>query len=192
MFKKKCRIKSILFFFSITVFFYSCFEKKSDTQVNLKANLNTIPTQEMFNSQIIRTDSGRAVMQIKAPVIQFFDFDKKKSYTLLPRGGEVKKYNTKNGKAVYIRSDWAKIDDKKGLYEGKGNVIIISESGDTIKTNHIFWNRLQQKVYNDVKTYIIRPNRDSLIAKKGLEADDQFKNVNLRGTETITKNAQLK
>lgn len=184
--------KKHIIFFSITVFFYSCFEKKSDTQVNLKANLNTIPTQEMFNSQIIRTDSGRAVMQIKAPVIQFFDFDKKKSYTLLPRGGEVKKYNTKNGKAVYIRSDWAKIDDKKGLYEGKGNVIIISESADTIKTNHIFWNRLQQKVYNDVKTYIIRPNRDSLIAKKGLEADDQFKNVNLRSTETITKNAQLK
>ncbi len=185
------KIQNIAILLGVAMLLFNCQPEKKDSAINLEADLKSVPTQELFNSNIIRTDSGVAMLRIEAPVIRTYDFDKKNPYTLLPQGGDVEKYDKKGGKPTLIRADWAKIDDKKGIYEGKGHVVMISEKGDTIKTSHIFWDKKQKKVYNNVKTYIIRPNNDSLIAKSGLESDDKFKNIKLYQTKAITRNADL-
>ncbi len=185
-------IQNIAVLLGIAMFLYNCEPEKKDSTINLEADLKFIPTQELFNSTIIRTDSGTAMIRIEAPIIQTYEFDKKSPYTLLPQGGDVEKYDKKGGKPTLMRADWAKIDDRKGIYEGKGHVVMVSEDGDTIKTSHIFWDKKNRKVYNSVKTRIIRPNNDSLIAKNGLEADDKFKNIKLYSTKAITRNADLK
>ncbi|APD06779.1 hypothetical protein UJ101_01260 [Flavobacteriaceae bacterium UJ101] len=190
--KKYHIIQNIAVLFGIAMFLYNCQPEKKDSSINLEADLKYIPVQELFESNIIRTDSGTAMIHIEAPVIQMYEFDKKNPYTLLPQGGDVEKYDKKGGKPTLMRADWAKLDDKKGIYEGKGHVVMVSEDGDTIKTSHIFWDKKKKKVYNEVKTRIIRPNSDSLIAKNGFESDDKFKNVKLYRTKAITRNADVK
>ncbi|MFV0529855.1 MAG: LPS export ABC transporter periplasmic protein LptC [Flavobacteriales bacterium] len=190
--KKYHIILNIAVLFGVAMFLYNCQSEKKDSNINLEADLKFIPTQELFNSNIIRTDSGIAMIRIKAPVIQLYEFDKNNPYTLLPQGGDVEKYDKKGGKPTLIRANWAKIDDMKGLYEGRDHVVMVSEDGDTIKTSHIFWDKKQKKIYNNVKTHIIRPNKDSLIAKNGLESDEKFKNVKLYRTKAITRNTDIK
>ncbi|MFV0237488.1 MAG: hypothetical protein ACK5HU_02990 [Flavobacteriales bacterium] len=190
--KKDYTIQSIAILLGVAMFLYSCQPDKKDSSINLEGNLAFIPVQELFESNIIRTDSGVAMMRIKAPVIQKYEFDEKNPYTLLPQGGDVERYNKKGGKPTLMRADWAKLDDKEGIYEGKGHVVMVSEDGDTLKTSHIFWDKKKKKIYNHVKTRIIRLDKDSLIAKNGFESDEKFKNIKLYRTRAITRNADIK
>lgn len=174
----------------IALFFWQCKEEKVST-IDVKADLSKIPTTEMFKSEIIQTDSGRAFMKINAPIIQKFEFDPQGVYTLLPKGGKVLRYEKPNEKPIFVRANWAKLDDTKRLYEGKGKVLMISKEGDTVKTEQVFWDMNTKKIYSKLETHIIRQNKDSMIAKKGFESDDAFKNVKIFNTRTISRNSKL-
>ncbi len=190
--KNRCKILlNIAVLFGVAMFLFNCQQKQNKSTINLEADLTKIPTRELFNANIIRTDSGVAMMRIEAPVIQEFNFDINKAYTLLPQGGKVERYNRKGSKPVLMESNWAKKEEKNGLYEGKDHVVMISENGDTVKTSHIFWNKNKKKIYNNVKTKIIRPNNDYINAKNGFESDEDFKNIKMYNTRTITTNANL-
>ena len=191
--EKKYQIQiNIAILIGIAMFIFNCQSEKEDSNINLTADLKLVPVQELFNSNIILTDSGTAMIRIKAPVIQMYEFDKKNPYTLLPQGGSMEKYDKKGGKPTLMEADWAKLDDKKETYEGKGHVVMVSEDNDTVKTSHIFWDKKKKRVHNSVKTWIIRPDGDSIVAKNGFESDDKFKDVKLFSTKAVTRNAKIK
>jgi len=71
------------------------------------------------------------------------------------------------------------LSDVTGLYEGRGNVIIVNEKGDSLKSEQLFWNKKNKTVYTSKEVYLISKEGDSLTAKNGLQATDDLETYTL-------------
>lgn len=150
----------------------------NDEVVNLGEMKTDFADQVFYNADISQKDSGKIILNLKSPLI--------KQYSLIdspfmefPKGLNLNFFSKKSENPGFLKADWAKTNDKKGIYEGKGNVVIINDKGDTLKTQHIFWNRLSGKVHTQDTVFIISSEGDSLQANNGLEASDDLKQYTL-------------
>ncbi|XOD68404.1 MAG: LPS export ABC transporter periplasmic protein LptC [Flavobacteriales bacterium AspAUS03] len=161
------------------MFLFCCGEKTSPSSQKGKIFASRI----FIRAQVILKDSGLVKINLKAPLIEEYAFIKKeKPYTLFPKGVKLYYYEEKKDQTGSLQADCAKIIDEEKHYEARGNVIIINPSKDTLKTSHLFWNRRERKIYNDVPTEIYRADGTILNAKKGLEGSDDLKEITLKNT----------
>ncbi|WP_238785050.1 hypothetical protein [Blattabacterium cuenoti] len=110
-------------------------------------------------------------------------------YTLFPNGLNLFIYDKKNtNKYTYLSANWVKSVDKI-FYHIKGNIIIMNDKGDFLKTDEIFWDSKNQKIFNEKYTKIVS-NSDGIIlhATNGIEASEDLKKIilkNISGTFPI-------
>lgn len=149
------------------------------------------PTRIMKNAHVIFKDSGFIKIDLRSSLVnEYASADT--PYTEFPKGLELNYFNKSIDSPGYLRADWAIMNEMKGKYEGKGNVVVISEEGDTLKTASLFWDRKNRLVYTYDTAYIITKAGDSLQANNGLEARDDLKEYtfyNNRGVKFIDKEA---
>lgn len=122
-------------------------------------------------------DSGVVNMELKAPLVEEFTLIDS-PYTIMRKGVNIKFWNN-DPNPNYLRADWAKIRDRSKFYEGKGNVEMINSDGDTLRTQHIFWDNQNRRIYTTDTVTIKRKDGTINIAKKGLTAAEDFKEFDL-------------
>ncbi|WP_313254331.1 LPS export ABC transporter periplasmic protein LptC [Empedobacter sp.] len=179
MYKKaneKVLIKSTLVFGVISVFvlLFSC--KKELPPINKKKV--EFPTRTLINANIINKDSGRISGNLRSPLIEEYT-TVDSPYTIFRKGLNLDFYQKGSVKPGYFQADWAKLSDVTGLYEGRGNVIIVNEKGDSLKSEQLFWNKKNKTVYTSKEVYLISKEGDSLTAKNGLQATDDLETYTL-------------
>lgn len=166
-------IKAVLF--GAALLFSACEENVMDSFGEINRNFADRVTQ---NAHVIQKDSGKLKMELKAPLIEEFTLIDS-TFTVMKKGVDIKFWNANKDKPNLIRADWAKIIDKKKLYEAKENVVIINNDGDTLLTNHIFWDNLNKRIFTKDTVTIIRIDGTKNIAKNGLEASEDLKEITL-------------
>ncbi|MFV0224008.1 LPS export ABC transporter periplasmic protein LptC [Empedobacter falsenii] len=154
---------------SIFVLLFSC--KKELPPLNKKKV--EFPTRTLINANIINKDSGRISMHVRSPLIEEFT-TVDSPYTIFRKGVDLDFYQKGSVKPGYFQADWAKLSDATGIYEGRGNVIIVNEKGDSLKSEQLFWNKKNKTVYTSKEVYLISSEGDSLTAKNGLQATDDL------------------
>ena len=179
MYKKaneKVLIKPTLVFGLISVFvlLFSC--KKELPPINKKKV--EFPTRTLINANIINKDSGRISGNLRSPLIEEYT-TVDSPYTIFRKGLNLDFYQKGSIKPGYFQADWAKLSDVTGLYEGRGNVIIVNEKGDSLKSEQLFWNKKNKTVYTSKEVYLISKEGDSLTAKNGLQATDDLETYTL-------------
>lgn len=171
----KNHIKKAALLVGAAFLFWSCEEKVVEDFGELNRNFSDRTT---INAHVIRKDSGYIRLDLKSPLIQEFTLIDS-PYTLMPKGLKLKFWNSHSEKPNFLRADWAKINDKNKFYEGKGHVLMINNDGDTLKTNHIFWDNLNRKIYTKDTVTIVRKDSTTNISDHGLEASEDFKEFTL-------------
>ncbi|HBX61668.1 MAG TPA: LPS export ABC transporter periplasmic protein LptC [Flavobacteriaceae bacterium] len=173
---EKVLIKSTLVFGVISVFvlLFSC--KKELPPINKKKV--EFPTRTLINANIINKDSGRISGNLRSPLIEEYT-TVDSPYTIFRKGLNLDFYQKGSVKPGYFQADWAKLSDVTGLYEGRGNVIIVNEKGDSLKSEQLFWNKKNKTVYTSKEVYLISKEGDSLTAKNGLQATDDLETYTL-------------
>ncbi|TGN26831.1 LPS export ABC transporter periplasmic protein LptC [Empedobacter tilapiae] len=173
---EKALIKSSIVFGLVGIFvlLFSC--KKELPPINNKKVV--FPTRTLFNANIINRDSGRISMNVRSPLIEEFT-TVDSPYTIFRKGVDLDFYQKGSLKPGYFQADWARLSDATGIYEGRGNVIIVNEKGDSLKSEQLFWNKKNKTVYTSKEVYLISSEGDSLTAKNGLQATDDLETYTL-------------
>ncbi len=162
-------LKAVLF--GAALFFFGCMEEQTEKLGELKTDFSSRTIVDAFLQQ---QDSGKVIMELKAPLIEEYEFVDS-PYTLMRKGLFVKFWNSNSPKENTLRADWAMIKDKQKFYEGRGNVVMVNNDGDTLKTNHIFWNSNNKRIWTKDTVVIHRKDGTYNRALHGLEASQDFK-----------------
>ncbi|WP_185868971.1 hypothetical protein [Blattabacterium cuenoti] len=117
-------------------------------------------------------ENGLLKIFLYSPIIKDYT-----SYTLFPNGISLFIYN--DDKYTYLKADWVKSIEGI-IYHIKGNIKIINSNGFFIKTEEIFWNKKQKKIFNDKYTVISNLDGIMLHAINGIEASDDLKKIKLK------------
>lgn len=168
----------------LMTFVVACNEKSGEATMN---DNRDFPSRTLMNAHVIFKDSGFIKIDLHSPLIEEYAMIDS-PYTVFPKGFYMNYFNKNIDSPGYLRADWARMSDVKGFYEGRGNVMVINEKGDTLKTQKLFWNKKQRRIFTKDTVYIIAITGDSIQANNGLEAKDDLSEYTLfnnRGVKFI-------
>jgi len=174
--KKYCFLTtSIYFCLSIIILISSC---KDDKLEKLKPKTQNLVSKKIFNATYTFKDSGYKKIELRSPLVEIYE-EIDTPYTLFRKGLNLNFYQTGKPNPGYLRASYAKIIELKGLYEAKGNVIVINPDGDTLKTQSIYWNKITKLINTKDTVKIYRKDKSYVIANHGLTATEDFKTFTL-------------
>ncbi|ACY40123.1 hypothetical protein BLBBGE_091 [Blattabacterium sp. (Blattella germanica) str. Bge] len=130
-----------------------------------------IPQRIFIKTSVFYKEDGLLRIFMYSPLIKEYT-----SYTLFPNGFCLFIYENDANKYTYLKADWVKSIGKI-IYHIKGNIQIMNSNGYFVKTEEIFWNRKQKKIFNEKYTMIYNSNGTILHAINGIEASDDLKKL---------------
>lgn len=147
-------------------------------EIDLNQEKKEFPDRTLINAHILYKDSGRIVLDLRSPLIEEYSLVDT-PYTNFTKGLELNFYQKNSDSPGYLRANWATMSELKGWYEGRGDVLVINEKGDSLKTQKLFWNKKTRKILTQDTVLIISITGDTLQANNGLEATDDLKEYTL-------------
>jgi LPS export ABC transporter protein LptC len=174
--------------FYLLVFILGCTQIED---VDTSEQKRDFPSRTLINAHIVYKDSGFVKINLRSPLIEEYTF-MDSAYTQFPKGLEMNFYTNNIDSPGYLRANWAIMYELKEWYEGRGDVKIISEKGDTLKTQKLFWNKKERKVFTSDTVFIISKSGDSLQANNGLEAKDDLSEYTLFNNQGVKFYAEEK
>lgn len=174
--KSICHKKIYLLLLGLISFFILNCSK--EPTINLDRQKSDFPTRSLINAHVIYKDSGKIVLDLKSPLIEEYSMIDT-PYTKYPKGLKMNFYNKSIDSPGFLKANWAMMNEMKGWYEGRGDVVVINEKGDTLKTEKLFWNKIKRQIFTQDTVYIISKTGDSLQANNGLEAKDDLSTYTL-------------
>jgi LPS export ABC transporter protein LptC len=147
------------------VLVWGCEEKlkPSIAAVNLNRQL---PSQESWNAKITFTDNGTVTGILQAGYIASYADQK---YTLLDSNIIVDFFDEQGKHTSVLTARKGKVDDVNHHLQAEGNVVVISDSGTTLKTEILYWDNKTQKVYSPAYVEITSPTE--YLQGHGFESD---------------------
>ncbi|MCK5782725.1 MAG: LPS export ABC transporter periplasmic protein LptC [Flavobacteriales bacterium] len=175
---KEILFKSIVTLFGVAVLF-SCennikeVKKLNETQINTDNNITDL--------NMIYTDSGIVKLRLISPLAIIHD-DKEEPYKEFPKGLEVFFYKDRDTVVQnYLRANYGISYEKKEISEVRGDVIVINDKGDTLRTEKMFWDAKKKLIYSDELVRIIQKEQ-VIIGEDGFEADESFSYYSIRNS----------
>ncbi len=163
--------KAVVLSTVLLFFFSACDESVVESQGSLKDSL--ISTR-LYNTKFNIKDSGYDKVVVRSPLVEMYELIDT-PFSVFPKGLELNFYKKGVDTPGYLRASYALVIEKKKWYEARGNVIIVNQDGDSLKTQKLFWNQKTRKIYTPDTTTIIRQDGTFLKSYNGMDASDDFK-----------------
>lgn len=169
----------------ITLIFASCVEEKIKPPVGSISDSTRMPSQESWNSKVIISENGILRAILFADHITVYDDERIR----LLEDVKIDFYDEYKHKTTTLTSDKGKVDDKtKNLY-ALGNVVAVSDSGDTLWTDELMWNNKKEKITTD--KFVTISTKKERIEGYGFESDQHLKNYVVYNISVITKSEEI-
>lgn len=149
-------------------------EEKVKPSILRDIDSQTLPNQESWNSTVVISDSGRVKAIIDAGYIRVFDAQRQ---TLLSEGVIVRFFDEHGRQTSELHSREAKVDDGSNNLEAMGEVVVTSSDSTVLKTEHLFWDNVNQRIYTPDEVWITSPKET--LQGKGFEAQQNLKNYRI-------------
>lgn len=147
-----------------------------------------LPVVHAENFETTMTDSGIVRFYLKTPELNRYESDGE-PFAEFPKGILLIKYGPHMEVVSSISARYAKQYVREKRWEAKNDVVAINSQGDTLKTEHLIWDELAKRIYNNEFVQIIRT--DQIITGIGFESDASLENwriKNPKGTIYIQLN----
>lgn len=164
---------SLLFFIATALILLiagSCQKQKDDTVGNSE-NLD-FPDQEGWNSVVTTSKNG-----LVSAIIHYghmFQF-KKKRIVELQDGINIDFYDETGRHTSNLVSDKGRINEVTNDIEAFGNVVVVSDTGITLMTEHLRWDNNIEKIVSHEFVTIVTADQDTFYGK-GFESDQNLNN----------------
>lgn len=128
----------------------SC-SKREDQNGMINSETEVMPEQESWNSEITLTSSGKKIALVRSGHMAQFG---KKKLILLNDKVEIDFFDSEENHTSLLTADFGEINERTKNLKATGNVIVVSDSGETLYTEELFWNNKQQKIISEVDVMI--------------------------------------
>ncbi len=155
-------------------FFSGCKkEKKIKPKLPVGEKIEDVPSFIMQGFKLKTTEDGKAKIEIVSKAAQIFEM-KKKAYAQFV----TVKFFEEDGKISVLYGDKAEIDTVTNAIQMNGNVVLNASNGIVLKTQKLFWDDKEKKIFSDVEVEIIKDK--NRIKGIGFESDSGLKNIKLK------------
>jgi LPS export ABC transporter protein LptC len=133
-----------------------------------------MPAQESWNSTVRFSDSSRVKAVLWAGHIAVHPAQRA---TLLSDSIHVDFYNEAEIHTSVLTARRGKVHDQTENFEAHENVVVISDSGTILRTDSLFWDKVQQKIHTEAFVDIVSPTEH--IMGHGMVSDPSLKNYKI-------------
>ncbi|MBN2806236.1 MAG: LPS export ABC transporter periplasmic protein LptC [Prolixibacteraceae bacterium] len=127
--------------------------------------------------EILFSDSAVIRFKLNAPSLRIFE-DEEEPFTEFPEGFKLLQYNSNEEVTSSIEALYGKHFEKKSLWEARQNVVAVTESGDTLLTELLYWDEEKDIIYSDQFVKFIQ--QEQIITGTGFESDLQMKKWHIK------------
>lgn len=149
--KQHCKKLSIVvLILGATMFVLSCSSKvASDIPPDLISNKKT-PSSEATDLQTSFTDSGVVRYFLKTPKLLRFDQEQEKEpYNEFPNGFHVQQFDANKKIISELSANYGKNFIKEQRWLATGNVVMINDKGDTLRTEELTYLIQKDRIFSD-------------------------------------------
>ena len=150
------------------------------TEVTDQIDMKTAPRQVGDSILAYQSVNGEQTLRVEAPRMEKYEMDSL-SYELFPSGFYVFSYNNGNLETSITakKARHSVLKDKSEEWEVFGDVVIINYiNGQTMKTDTLYWDRYNHRIYTDCFVEMASPQ--GFMQGYGLESDEQARNAEIR------------
>jgi len=135
---------------------------------------NELPGQESWRSTVTFSDSARIRAILWAGHIAVYGNQR---FTLLSDSIHVDFFDDGQRHTSSLTARRGKINDVTRDFEAYENVIVVSDNGNTLKTERLFWTNATRKIHTDAFVDIAGPRER--IRGLGMESDQDLKHYTI-------------
>jgi LPS export ABC transporter protein LptC len=156
---------------SLAVILFSCVNDPADVR-SVKQDLQ-LPVEWADDVEMIYSESGNMKVVITTPRLEKYAGGRER-YTLMPEGILAVFYDSLMNERSSIKAGYAVEYPDRRTVEARYAVQVINETGDTLNTESLTWDRNQQKIHTNAAVRIITHENEVIYGINGMEADERF------------------
>jgi LPS export ABC transporter protein LptC len=128
------------------------------------------PANSAKNVEVTYSEKGRISLQLNAPVLN--QYSGEKEYDEMPEGVHVKIFDKQLNVTTELTSNYAIKYTYLNTMEAKYDVVVRNEKGETLNTEHLFWDETTGDITSDV--FVKITTADQIIMGEGLISNQDF------------------
>jgi len=133
------------------------------------------PNQVIWNGRIEVIEGGKLKSVIQAGKISSYE---KRKITELDSGVVVDFYNGRGIHASQLTSRRARIEEITDLFMAQDSVVVVSDSGATLRSERLYWDRQARKIRSD--TLVVMTTQYDSLRGFDFEADEDLTSWSLQ------------
>lgn len=141
------------------------------------------PAQIAEKIEIVRTDSGKIVLKIFAPVYEGFSHLEEDPYDEYMEGINVITYTIYPEVSSSLICKYAKHDINQDKWEARDDVVAVNIDGDTLRTEQMFWDSKSEKIFSD--KHVTIKTATEIIYGTGFTAKQDFTGWKIRNVKGV-------
>ncbi|MCI0493624.1 LPS export ABC transporter periplasmic protein LptC [candidate division KSB1 bacterium] len=166
------KLSLVLFVAILSIFLILSNCRKKHESASANSEDLEFPDQEGWNSVVTTTKNGLVSAIIHYGRMQQF---KKKKVVELFEGIKVDFFDEKGKPTSNLISETGKINEVTNDIEASGNVVVVSDTGITLRTKYLKWDNNIEKIISNEFVTIITADQDTFFGK-GFESDQNLNN----------------
>jgi LPS export ABC transporter protein LptC len=163
------------FFLCLLALLLTSCEEKIQPSVASAGQGKNIPSQESWNAKIVFSDSGKISAILHAGHIAMYD---DRRYTELDSNITVDFYDENAKHTSVLTARRGRVNDVTHNFEAYEHVVVVSDSGGTLRTEELFWDNGRALIHTDKFVDITSPTEH--IQGVGLESDQNLRHYTIK------------
>jgi LPS export ABC transporter protein LptC len=140
-------------------------------KVNLLTAPDSIPVSTVKNIDLIRSVSGKVVLELTAPLLKIYEGED--PYSEFPQGLKIVFYDSLMNITSQLTAEYGISYEKQKLMEARKNVVVINNrKHEQLNTEILTWNQNTKRIYSDKFVKITQPGK--VIFGEGMQSDETF------------------
>ena len=180
-FSNKIETNNLSFIIICMFFIFSCSNKLEEIkpfQIN-----DDIPNVSVKNMHTIYNSSSRLQAEIFAPIAN--QYQKENPYMEFIEGVDMFFFDDNFDTTSSLTADYAIYYQKQKLWKATGNVIITGKNGNTMKTEEIYGNEIDEKIYSIKYVEVADSDGTVIRGKGGFESNFKFTEYKFKNVDGI-------
>jgi LPS export ABC transporter protein LptC len=158
-------------------------------KVNLvTASDSIIPVSTVKNIDLIRSISGKVVLELTAPLLITYEGDN--PYSEFPKGMKIIFFDSVMNVTSQLTAEYGISYEKRKIMEARTNVVVVNnKKHEQVNTEQLTWNQVTRKISSDKFVKITTPEK--IILGEGFDSDETMDNYTikkLKGTILVNEN----
>ena len=163
---------SIVIGFFVILMISACQTKVSTDIPAELLNDTKMQDMEATNFETFYSDSGVVKYHLQAPKLLVYD-DGKQPYKDFPDGFIMQRYDLNRKIISQMSGNHGKYFEHEKRWEASGNVVLINSEGDTLRSEELKYNQVEDLIYSDQFVSIVKGGQN-INGSGGFKSDTQM------------------